>query len=231
MQVTFSLKESIYDCRITVTDSKGSRFYHIPAMHDETLSAATVTAEVFDPAFDLTLTPFMPDTDSAISQLEEVSWTDKFAKKASKLLFDTIENALLRVGCRYRIHGAQDGDALDLVLQTYVFGTFDRHNLLEPFPVMYMFFEVFQGNRLFPAVTAFETNRKEVLRMARGITFAGALGIDFLLTLLFTYPIQIARVKRLTSNKKVVKTLTRFHSLSDAQRQQFLDKQEAFLAR
>ena len=146
-------------------------------------------------------------------------------------MFDTIENAVLRVGCRYRIHGAQDGDTLDLALQTYVFGTFDRHDLLELFPVMYMFFEVFQGNRLFPAATAFETNRKEVLRMARGITFAGALGIDFLLTLLLTYPIQIGRVKRLTSNKKIVKTLTKFHSLSEEQRQQFLDKQEAFLAR
>jgi hypothetical protein len=219
----------MYDCKIKITDSKGSRCYYISALCDDENTLPPIAAEVFDNEFDLTLIPIMPDVSPAVNEIEENNWKDKLVKKASKLLFDTIEKVILRVGCRYRIDQIQDGDCLDIALQTYVFGTFDRYNLLELFPVTYMFFEVFQGNKRFNLITAFETNRKEVLRAARGITLAGALGIEFLLALIFVYPIQISRVKRLTKNKKISKILTKFNNLSDTKRQQFLDKQEKFM--
>lgn len=231
MKISIGLKESIYDCKIKITDSKGSRSYYISALCDDKKTIPPITIEVFDNEFDLTLIPIMSDVSPALNELEENNWKDKLAKKASKLLFDTIEKVILRVGCRYRIDQIQDGDSLDVALQTYVFGTFDRYNLLELFPVAYMFFEVFQGNKRFNLITAFETNRKEVLRAARGITLVGALGIGFLLTLIFIYPIQIGRVKRLTKNKKILKTLTKFNNLSDTKRQQHLDKQEKFMDR
>ena len=231
MKIYLVLKESIYDCKIKISDSQGERYYNISALCEEGMTSSSITAEVFDNEFDLTLIPIMPDVSPALNELEENNWKDKLAKKVSKLLFDTIEKVILRVGCRYRIDQIQDGDSLDVALQTYVFGTFDRYNLLELFPVAYMFFEVFQANKRFNLITAFETNRKEVLRAARGITLAGALGIGFLFTLIFVYPIQIGRVKRLTKNKKISKVLTKFNNLSDAERQRFLEKQEKFFGR
>lgn len=229
MKISLVLKESIYDCKIKITDSYGERYYYISALCEEGMTSSSITAEVFDNEFDLTLIPIMPDVSPALNEIEENNWKDKLTKKASKLIFDTIEKVILRVGCRYRIDQLQDRDSLDVALQTYVFGTFDRYKLLELFPVAYMFFEVFQGNKRFNLITAFETNRKEVLRAARGITLVGALGIGFLFTLIFVYPIQIGRVKRLTKNKKISKTLKKFNKLSDTKRQQFLDKQEKFM--
>lgn len=231
MKITIGLKESIYDCKIKITDSKGSRSYYISALSDDEKTTSSITIEVFDNHFDLTLIPVMPNTSAVLNELEENNWKDKLAKKASKLLFDTLEKVILRVGCHYRIGQIQDGDSLDVALQTYAFGTFDRYNLLELFPVAYMFFEVFQGNKRFNLITAFETNRKEVIRAARGITLAGALGIGFLFTSIFVYPIQIGRVKRLTRNKKISKTLTKFNNLGDIERQRFLEKQEKFFGR
>lgn len=231
MKITIGLKESIYDCKVTITDSKGSRSYYISALCDDEKATPSLTAEIFDNQLDLTLIPIMPDVSPALNELEENNWKDKLAKKASKLLFNTIGKVILRVGCRYRIDQIQDGDSLDVALQSYAFGIFDRYDLLELFPVAYMFFEVFQGTKRFKLITAFETNRKEVLKAARGITLAGALGIGFLFTLIFVYPIQIGRVKRLTRNKKISKTLIKFNNLSDIKRQQFLDKQEKFFNR
>ena len=46
---------------------------------------------------------------------------------------------------------------------------------------------------------------------------------------LSTYPIQMARVKYLTRNKKVKKVLTKFNNLSDVERQRFFEKQEKYM--
>lgn len=135
----------------------------------------------------------------------------------------------MRVGGRYRIDQMQDGDKLDIVLQPYILGTFDRHNLLGLYPVAYVFFEVFHFNKRFKLTTAFGVNRKVVVRTAKGITIAGALGIEFLLTMMFAYPIQIGRVKHLTRNKTIWKKLVKFTNLSDQERQLFLERQDRFI--
>ena len=85
MNISISLKESIYDCKIIITDSKGSRNYDISALCDDEKTIPPIAVEVFDPEFDLTLIPIMPDVSPALNELEENSWKDKLAKKASKL--------------------------------------------------------------------------------------------------------------------------------------------------
>ncbi len=227
MRITLVLKESIYDCKIQITDSKGSRYYML-ALCDET-AISSVTVDVFDDEFDLALIPVMPDTESLLNEWEENNWKDKLAKKASKFLLNTLDKMILRVGCNYHVVGLQDGDRLDISMQYYAFGTFDRFNILELAPICYMFFEASNFNDRFQLTNAYETNRKDVLKYAKTFAFADGLGNGLILSL-FTYPIQVGRMKRLTNNKKILKTLTKFNHLSDTERQRFLEKQERFLS-
>ena len=230
MKITLVLKESIYDCKIKISDSHGERYYYISALCEDETVTPFITAEVYDNDFDLTLIPIMPDTTSMLNDFEENNWIDKFAKKATKVLFSSLEKAILRVGCTYRVEQVQDRERLDINLQTYTFGTFDRFDLLELIPMMYMFFEVSNFNNLFNLIDAYETNRRDVLKFAKTFAFADVLGNGFFLTL-FTYPIQVSRIKRLTKNKKISKFLTKFNNLSDVERQRFLENQEKFFDR
>lgn len=230
MKITLVLKESIYDCKIQITDSRGSRNYYISALCEDETVTPFITAEIYDNGFDLTLIPIMPDTTSMLNDFEENNWKDKFAKKAAKVLFSSLKKAILRVGCTYRVEQVQDRDRIDINLQTYTFGTFDHFDLLELIPMMYMFFEVLNFNKLFKLKEAFATNRKDVLKFAKTLALTDILGNGLFLTL-FTYPIQVGRIKRLTKDKKISKLLAKFNNLSDTERQSYLEKQEKFFDR
>jgi len=227
MKISLVLKESLYDCNIKITDSHGERYYYISALYEEGMPSSSVTAEVFDNDFSLSLIPIMTDTNAIFNEFEGDGWVDKLAKKASKLLLNSIDKIFLRVGCTYTVEGLQDGDRLNITLQSYIFGTYDRLNILELVPLCYMFFEVSNFNEYCKLADAYETNRKDVLKFAKTYAFADVLGNGLLLTF-FTYPIQVTRIKHLTRNRKIRKTLTKFNNLSDAQRQRFLEKQEKF---
>ncbi|MBE6718781.1 MAG: hypothetical protein E7574_05970 [Ruminococcaceae bacterium] len=229
MKISLVLKESIYDCKIKISDSHGERYYYISALCEEGMTSSII-AEVFDNEFSLSLVPITSDIKSALNEIEENDWKDKLAKKATGFLMNSLDKMILRVGCNYHIKGLQDGDRLDITLQNYVFGTFDKFDILELVPMCYMFFEVANFNEYYKLTDAYETNRKDVLKFAKTFAFADVLGNGFFLTL-FTYPIQVSRVKRLTKNKKISKVLTKFNNLSDAERQRFLEKQEKFFDR
>ncbi|MBQ4332316.1 MAG: hypothetical protein IJC33_00865 [Clostridia bacterium] len=231
MKISLVLKESIYDCQVEITDSQGTRYYYLPALAESETVHPFVWAEVYDSEFDMTLTPIVPDTSSMMDEIESNTWKEKFAKKVVGALLSSLEKVPMRVACRYHVDQIEEGDRLVVALQGYFFGTFDRYDLLDLFPVMYMFFEVFRVDKQFALTTAFATNRKEVLKAARALTFAGVWGIDWLFTLLLAYPFQLGRVKHLTRNKKIAKTLIEFNRLSDAERQRFLEKQEEIMNR
>ncbi len=162
-----------------------------------------------------------------LNEFEENNWGDKFVKKATKFLFSSLDKMILRVGCNYHLRGVQDGDRLDICLQGYAFGTFDRLDLLELIPMMYAFFEVSNFNERFKLMNAYETNRRDIVKTARTLALADIFG-NGLLTTFFTYPIQVCRIKRLSKNRKVRKVLTRFNNMNDFDRQKVLEKQEKF---
>ena len=84
----------------------------------------------------------------------------------------------------YKITGVQDGDRLDISLQNYVYGTFDRFDILELVPMCYVFYEVSSFNERFELVNAFEINRKDILKFARSLALldVGGNGIFALIT-------------------------------------------------
>lgn len=228
MKILFSLGESLYDCKLKITDSQGSRCYLIPAINDNTISGQCIAAEVYGTEFDLDVIPLTPDINSTLDELEENHWTDKFAKNATKALSALVEKMLLRVGCDYHINGLQDGDRVDITFQMYMFGTFDRFDLLELIPMAYSFFEVSNFNSRFAPVNSYETNRKDVLKAAKIFALTDVLGNSLLATF-FTYPIQTCRVRHLSRNKKIFKVISKFHNMSEDERQKTLAKQEKFL--
>lgn len=230
MKITVVLKESIYDCKIKITDSCGERDYYISAICEDGLNSSSIVVDVFDNEFSISLIPIMPDFNPMLNEFEPNNWKEKLATKATSVLLNSVEKNILRVGCNYNIVNLQDGDRLDITLQMYVYRTFDRFDILELIPMIYAFFEVTNFNDRFKLTDAYETNRKDVLKFAKTMNLIGIVG-DGLFTTLIMYPIQVSRIKRLTKNKKILKTLTKFNKLSDKDRQRFLEKQEKFLDR
>ena len=90
----------------------------------------------------------------------------------------------------------------------------------------YMFFEASHNGVLCKCSNAFPTNQKEVISCAKKLTL-----LDFGAHLFFTYPVQVGRIKKLTSDKKVRSTLTKFNRLSEQDRQKVLQKKEKFMSR
>lgn len=219
MKISLVLKEGIYDCKIKITDSQGERFYYISVLCEEERDPAPILVDVFDNEFSISLIPTITDKKAMLNEFETNNWKDKLIKKVGSFLLDTFDKMPLHVGCDYHIMGLQDGDRLDITLQGYVFDTFDRFNLLELIPVAYFFFEPSNSDKLYKLTNAYEINRKDVLKFARG----------FAVLSLSTYPIQMARVKYLTRNKKVKKVLTKFNNLSDVERKRFFEKQEKYM--
>lgn len=189
MEISLVLKESIYDCKIKISDSHGERYYYISALCDEGINSSSIIAEVFDNEFSLSLIPITADVKSVLNEIEKNDWKDKLVKKATGFLMNSLDKMILRVGCNYHIEGLQDGDRLDITLQSYAFGTFDRFDILEMVPMCYMFFEVANFNKFYKLTDAYETNRKDVLKFVKTFAFADVLENGFFLTL-FTYPIQ-----------------------------------------
>ena len=221
MRITLVLKESIYDCKIKITDSRGERDYYISALSEET-NSSSIIVEIFDEEFSLSLTPIMANADCALDELEENNWKDRFAKKATRSLMNSFDKMILRVGCDYNIVGLQDGDRLDITMQNFAFGTFD---VLEILPMVYSFFEVANFNNFYKLTDAYETNRKDVLKFAKKFALT-EMFVNGLLGILLIYPIQVGIIKHLSKNKKIFKTLKKFNNMSDNERQKFLEKQE-----
>lgn len=225
MKISIALKESIYDCKIRITDSAGSRDYYIKL--EDTCNI--ITAEVFNSDFTISLIPVMAEITPIINEIEENTWKDKLAKKASNILVNLLEKMVLRVGCDYAVCNISDGDRLDITLQNYIFDTFDRFDLLELLPMCYAFFEVANFNKFYKLKNTCGLNRKDVIKFARSFALGDILG-NGLFGVLFSYPIQVFRIKHLSKNKKVFKTLRKFNNFTDDERQAFLNRQDKYLS-
>ncbi len=92
----------------------------------------------------------------------------------------------------------------------------------------YMFYEVFCFGSKVQLINAFETNRKSIIKTAKRLSSVDAFVNGIFMTL-FTYPIQVGRIRHLSKNKKIFKTLYKFHNMTPDNRQKLLDKFELFI--
>ena len=221
MKLRFLVKNSIFDTVLQITDGQGTRRYRVSAMEGEEAADQLTALEVNDPSFELTLWPEMPDMKGAVDEMEAADWKEKLAKKALHKLLSMVEEAPLRVGCSYQIRGVPDGKTVQLDLQGYAFGFHFWAELLDLFPVMYLFYEASYHGERFAPVDAFEINRRAVVGSAKKLALM-QLG----LSLIITYPLQVGWVKRLARNKKIFKTLLRFHRMDETKRKKLLEKME-----
>lgn len=224
MKVNFWFSdEIIFRCVLTAKDSQQTQSFTVdPAEEPNRI----LEVEVCSGDFILTLIPTMTDYKSALDDIETSDWKGKLAKKLGDVMLSAFDKMLLRVGCKYHVTGIRDGDTVFIGQQGYILGNLAGMELLELIPVIYMFLEPSCNGQRFELTDAFETNRKDFIKYIKKYCL-----IDFGWQLIITYPIQVGRAKRLTTSKKISKTLKKFNRLNDADREKFLRKQEKMMSR
>ncbi len=223
MRLSLIFSNSFYNCEVIIKDTSGIKQY-VANLQENNLELLEIDVE--SSHFELTVIPKMPDYQSAFSDMEIQNWKDRLAQKLGNALCATLDKMLLRVGCTYMISDIKENDVICIRGQEYVFGTFDKFDLFDLVPMTYMFFEASCNGDLCKCSDAFAMNRKEVISSAKKLML-----IDFGLHLLFTYPIQMGRIKKLTSDKKVKRTLMKFNMLDQKEREKILNKKEEFMSR
>lgn len=223
MRFSLDFSNSPYDCEIIIKDTSEIHNYVVNVSDKQ---SDLLEIDVESSRFELTLIPKMPDYKSAFSDMEIQNFKDRLAQKIGNALCSVLDKMLLRVGCTYMISDTKENDIICICGQEYIFGTFDKFDLFELVPMAYMFFEASCNGDICKCSDAFAMNRKDVVSSAKKLVL-----IDFGLHLLFTYPIQIGRIKKLTSDRKVKKTLIKFNTMDKKEREKFLSAQEKFISR
>jgi len=223
MKVLLIASDSLYNCEVIVKELSKCKSYVIDLADKESNS---LEIDIESNSFELTLIPKMPDYQSAFLDMEVQNWKDKLAQKLGNALCSTLDRTLLRVGCTYTISGIEENDVMCISGQEYCLGMFDKFDLFDLIPVAYMFFEAFCHGSICECSDAFALNRKDVISSAKKLAL-----LDFGLHLIFTYPIQVGRIKKLSSDQKIKKTILNFNRLSEAERQKAIDKKEKYMSR
>ena len=223
MKLSLFFSNSLYNCEAIIKDISGIKKY---VTNFEEKQSDFLEIDVESSSFELTVIPKMPDYKSAFLDMEVQNWKDRLAQKVGNALCSTLDKMLLRVGCTYMISDTKENDIICICGQEYIFGTFDKFDLFELVPMAYMFFEASCSGDICKCSDAFAMNRKDVVSSAKKLVL-----IDFGLHLLFTYPIQIGRIKKLSSDRKVKKTLIKFNTMDKKEREKFLSAQEQFISR
>lgn len=223
MRFSLDFSNSPYDCEVIIKDTSEIHNYVVNVSDKQ---SDLLEIDVESSRFELTLIPIMPDYKSALSDMEIQNFKDRLAQKIGNALCSVLDKMLLRVGCTYMISDTKENDIICICGQEYIFGTFDKFDLFELVPMAYMFFEASCNGDICKCSDAFAMNRKDVVSSAKKLVL-----IDFGLHLLFTYPIQIGRIKKLTSDRKVKKTLIKFNTMDKKEREKFLSAQEKFISR
>lgn len=221
MKVFLHFSQSMYNCEVIVNDTAGQHNYFVNLVSMEADSFEFLEIEAASGDFVLTVLPQMADYKSMMAEAEIADWKDRLAKKIGNAICSLVDTMMLRVGCTYNVSNVKDMDTIYLSGQEYVFGKIDGFDLLGLLPVFYMFFEASCHGHRCEMLDAFAMNRKQVISSSRALALS-CLDLD----VIFTYPVQVGRIKFLTSNKKVKKTLLKFNQMNEEQRQKVLNKKE-----
>ena len=219
-----------YDCRVEIEDMLGRRELTFPLATITEEEDLRMLLDVYGDAFTMTLTPLASDFKPLKDDIKETmknGWKEKLLGGIANVALSAISQVILRLACTYRIAlpppditpNGITPVSLKAELQGYIHDNFFVTEVLELMPVMYGYFELSQKGTFPPLQRARSVNRREVLRLAR---ISGLLNG---LTAIIMYPLEVGRAKRLTKDKKVNRTMTKFYRLPPEKREKIREKQ------
>lgn len=223
MKVRFELSNpGPYECRLRIADWGGEREFLLTKFEEDGSEREPyIEVEIYGDQFEVTVLPEFVDYKSALDEIEQNNWKDKLIKKAVGKIFSAFNDMVFLVACKYHLSNVTDSSVVTVNGQAYMFGLGDRFDLLGLYPVIYTYYEVLSNDCCLKPIDVKGINRKQIVKAARNITL-----IDFGFHLIFTYPFQVGRVKRLTKDRKIFKFMNKLYSMTPEERQKVFDKQE-----
>ena len=216
-----------YDCRVEIEDMLGRRELTFPLATITEEEDLRMLLDVYGDAFTMTLTPLASDFKPLKDDIKETmknGWKEKLLGGIANVALSAISQVILRLACTYRIAlpppditpNGITPVSFKAEMQGYVKA---GGELMELLPVVYGYFEATLDGIVPPLEKARGVNRREVLRLAR---ISGLLNG---LTAIIMYPLEVGRAKRLTKDKKVNRTMTKFYRLPPEKREKIREKQ------
>ena len=215
MQITLRLcPEASFEYAFRLVSGSGEQTGRLlPALPGEdALYSGAPVLDVPEGEFELLLVPIrvLPPAASDAGGI-----LGALADKALRKLSASGRDYALRVGARYRIENAYDGCTLTLVEREYLFDAWDHLDILELYPVSYVYPELRLGDRLLTPTEWNPRNRKEFLSFTRKATLVYDPTV---LSFLLLRPLQITRARILSRPRRVRRVLRKFYRLSEDER-------------
>ena len=236
MKLTFHLNNTnLYNCTLHVRDARGARAYQMNTLTAVgTPSVDTITVEVTGEVVEIVTLPKLP-----AALMEEVKQA-----KGDTLLETVALRAMGKVACAfakagflqnavtYRLPlrerigqdvGGSDAIHLHLTERFYCSTPEWMSELLELYPLTYVFFELSEGDSPFPPAALRDLNRLELIRLTRKLVLAQCAGGALLL-----HPVLMSRIKRLSKSRVVLRKLKKLYRLPPEEREKvFADWDES----
>lgn len=238
MKITFHLQDTaLYNCTLHIRDARGARAYHMNTLTAVgTPSVTTITVEVTGEVAEIVTLPKIP-----AAFMEEVKQA-----KGDTLLETVTLRALGKVACTFskagfllnavtyrlplrerigRDVGGSDAIHLHLTERFYCSTPEWMSELLDLYPLNYVFFELSEGDTPFPPAALRDLNRLELIRLTRKLVLAQCAGGALLL-----HPVLMSRIKRLSKSRVVLRKLKKLYRLPPEEREKIFDDWEASLS-
>ncbi|MBQ2828930.1 MAG: hypothetical protein IJF20_06765 [Clostridia bacterium] len=210
-------------------DSSGTRYFYLETENAE----KSMGVDIFGDSFDVILTPMFPDFKKDLEEMKPEKLKDKIAKKVISTTMNFAKDVFLFVECTYHVENFCDGDTINLDMTVYdcPSNNFDDYTLSWlffdiwcPFPVLYMFYDALLNQKRLEPTSTICLDKKKTLKKARQMTLIGT-GTGFFSTLI-GYPINMARIRFLTREKRIFSTLLKFSRMDEEKRCKYIDEED-----
>ena len=207
------LENELFNCNIRINDAKGAHYYQVPQIDPLNKEPLLLDVEIEGSECDIAIAPIECDTDKIYEDKSSQTFFNKITSKLAKKVFSSITEAILRVTCEYHLCNLKNEDCINIVAKQYIYGVGDRWYKGGCVPISYSFYEVEHNGKRAKVKQAFGTNRNEMMKNAKQLAFLTALEY-----LLIIYPFEVSRIRNLSKDKEVIRTIQRFNEMTPEER-------------
>ena len=231
MKITFHLNDtSLYNCTLHIRDARGARAYAMNSLTAVgTPSVTTITVEVTGDSVEIvTLPRLSPSIEEGARQVQGDTVLGTIALKAlGKAACSFFKAGFLQCAVTYllplrerigRDVGGSDAIHLHLTERFYCSTPEWMSELLDLYPLTYVFFELSEGDTPFLPAALRDLNRLELIRLTRKLVLAQCAGGALLL-----HPVLMSRIKRLSKSRVVLRKLKKLYRLPPEEREKIFD--------